>query len=108
MAPLFIQQTSAESLLCQVLCWALGTEQGAAEAKLRQAPGCSGTYILFKETVNKQVGENIQTGKSQMETTKRVTETAWGVEGMLRLSSQGGPLGGGDPGLRTDQEVASW
>lgn len=101
-----VQQTSVEYLLWQVLSWALQTEQGAAEAKLRQAPGCSRTYILLRETVNKLVEKHPDRKRADGDNKQGDSRDCPGQGGCCGLSGQGGLLRGGDPGLRPGQEVA--
>lgn len=76
---------------------------------LRQAPCYSGTSILFRKTVNKQE-EKYLSGKwsDGVNAQGDMVETAWERgAGHCNPSGQGGPLGGGDPELRTNQKVPS-
>lgn len=82
---------------------------GSSRGKLGQAACCSGTLILFRETDTKQVEKYPHRKWSAGDNKQGDTvETAWekGGGGCCGLDGQGGPLGGGDPELRTRQEVA--
>lgn len=110
----FIQQTLVEHLLCaRLYILGLETEQGAAEVKFRQAPSC---YVLFRETVNKQVKKYPSRKRSDADSKQSdMIKTALGRgQSCYSLNGQGGPLGGGDPELRmtktwpVEDEEALW
>lgn len=94
--------------MCQALSWALETEQGAAEASSDQLPDLS-ELISYSGRQLIRKWKNTQTGQGQMETTNRghVRDVWERGGGYISLSGQGGPLGGGDPELRTNQEGTS-
>lgn len=85
-----------------------GNRAGSSRGKLRQTPCNSGSSVVLGETVNKQVEKYPNRKRTDGDNKQDDTEPAWEREGgCCSLSGQGGPLGGGDPELRSNQEVAS-